>query len=90
MKKITLIGLLAVSLYAGGYYNSNSGYYNSNSNNGYYNSQPDRGTEKPGDDNYINQQQDEMIYGKRNAYQGSRAGDDDWGERNMKQLMGDY
>jgi hypothetical protein len=44
--------------------------------------------EKPGDDNCINQQQDEQIYGKDNAYQGSRPGDDDWGERNIKHLMG--
>jgi len=86
MKKITLIGLLAVSLFAGWYDNDNS---NNNDNSyDYGNSQPDRGMEKPGDNNWINQQQDEQIYGKDNAYQGSRAGDDDWGERNLKHLIG--
>ena len=88
MKKITLFGLLAVSLYAGGYYNSNNGYYNSSDSNS-YKSEPARGMEKPGDNNWENQQIDTYVYGKNNAYQGSRPGDDDWGERNLKHLIED-
>jgi len=89
MKKIVLIisiCLLWSNLYAGWYdnqLNQNKSYENQNNNK----EQPQRGYEKPGDDNYLNQQTDEMTYGKNNSYQGSRPGDDDYSDRLTQDLI---
>lgn len=84
MKKIFVaIVLLYTGLYAGWYDNQSS-------NNNYTQDkqrQPQRGYEQPGDDNYLDQRIDSAIYGKDNAYQGSKPGDDDYNERLQKQLM---
>jgi len=81
MKKVILVLILLVSssLFAG--------WYDKKSSNSKDREQSQRGYEKPGDDNYLNQQSDEMIHGKDNAYQGSRAGDDDYLDRVNKDLM---
>lgn len=89
MKKILLTISIASCLFAGQYqgygkYDSESGTYNKNK----YDSQ-DRGFEKPGDSNWNNMQLDKQRYGEKNNYQGSRPGDSDWGERNLKNLMND-
>lgn len=34
-------------------------------------------------------QLDKQRYGEKNNYQGSRPGDSDWGERNLKNLIDD-
>lgn len=64
------------------YYNQYGSLKNSSSN-----SQPQRGYEKPGDNNYINQQQDEFVHGKNNSYQGSRPGDSDYAERAQREML---
>jgi len=83
MKKIILALIVAASLFAGEYGNNGySGYGNKSKN-----SEPERGYAKAGDKNYNNEQIDKSLYGEKNAYQGSRAGDSDWGERNLKHLQ---
>jgi hypothetical protein len=87
MKKILMLTGLSVFLFAGQYqgygkYDSESGTYNKDKR-----SSAERGFEKAGDSNWNNMQIDKQRYGEKNNYQGSRPGDSDWGERNLKQSM---
>lgn len=87
MKRILLSIAIGSCLFAGQYqgygkYDSESGTYNKNKYG-----ESERGFEKPGDSNWNNMQLDKQRYGEKNHYQGSRPGDSDWGERNLKQLM---
>ena len=50
-------------------------------------SQPQRGYAQPGDKNYLNEQQDNFLYGKNNSYQGSRPGDSDFSERQQRDML---
>lgn len=50
-------------------------------------SQPQRGYAKPGDNNYINEQQDNYVYKQNNSYQGSRPGDSDFAERQQRDML---
>lgn len=85
MKKVFLISVfVAGSLFAGSY--GNNGYSGYGNNSKSSSEQSERGYAKAGDKNYENEQIDKKLYGEKNAYQGSRPGDSDWGERNLKQL----
>lgn len=90
MKKV-ILSLVAVASMVFAYDSNFGSQYNmkdySKSSDSYSN--PSRGYEKPGDSNYNNMKTDEYIYGKNNSYQGSRAGDSDFSERQMKNLMRD-
>ncbi len=85
MKKVILISVfVASSLFAGSYGNNG---YSGYGNNSKANEPVERGYAKAGDKNYENEQIDRNLYGEKNAYQGSRPGDSDWGERNLKHLQ---
>ena len=87
MKKIIIIGCLTTSSLFAGWYDDNNRKSSdsfSSSNSSDYSS---RGYSSAGDDNYANEQIDEKLHGKQNHYQGSRAGDDDWGDRNLKRFL---
>lgn len=85
MKKVFLISVIvASSLFAGSYGNNGYSGYGNNSKSS---EESERGYAKAGDKNYNNEQIDKSLYGEKNAYQGSKAGDNDWGERNLKHLM---
>ena len=85
MKKIFLVLVfIASSLFAGSYDDDSSN--DSSSSKSRYN-EAERGYANAGDKNYENEQVDKHLYGEKNAYRGSRAGDSDWGERNLKHLM---
>lgn len=90
MKKVLIsLGLIGcLSLFAEQY--GYKGYGKTYSDSSEYNNSKakiERGFEKPGDANWNNMQIDKSLYGDKNNYQGSRPGDSDWGERNLKQLM---
>lgn len=86
MKKIFLISVLVTSSLFAGWYDRDNSSDDSSSSKSRYN-EVERGYAKAGDNNYENEQVDKHLYGEKNAYQGSRAGDSDWGDRNLKHLM---
>ncbi len=85
MKKVFLISIFVASSLFAGWYDRDNSSGDSDSKSRY--NESERGYAKAGDKNYENEQVDKHLYGEKNAYQGSRAGDSDWGERNLNHLM---
>lgn len=85
-KTVIVVGVILAysSLFAGWYDNKPSSNHERVQNQ---RQEPQRGYEKPGDSNYLNNQIDSSIYGKNNPYQGSKPGDSDYGDRVVKGLM---